>query len=99
MNLCLASINFGTFPINTAVTLTFESMADGSISTATGTSTGAGNLTLLAAALPSFVAGVRYKVTASHTWTGFECAIIQFGLVQDVDGIVTGAVNTVTACS
>jgi len=98
MNLCFASINLGTFPINTAVKLNFESMADGSVSSVTSTSTGAGNLTILAAALPSFVAGVRYKVTSSATWTGFTCAIIQFGLMQNASGIITGAVNTVTSC-
>lgn len=98
MNLCYASINFGTFPISTAVTLTFESMADGSIQTVTATSTIAGNLTILAAALPSFVAGVRYKVTASAAWTGFECAVIQFAIMQNASGIITGSVNTVTSC-
>jgi hypothetical protein len=99
MNLCLASVNFGTFPINTSVTLTFESMADGSVSTVTQTSTGAGNLTVLAANLPSFVAGVRYKVSANVTWTGIDCAIVEFGLVQGASGIVTGALNTLTVCS
>jgi hypothetical protein len=99
MNLCLTSVNFGTFPINTAVTLTFESLADGSVSKATGTSTGVGNLTIVAANLPSFVAGVRYKVSASHTWTGLTCAIVEFGLVQGASGIVTGAANVLTVCS
>lgn len=98
MNLCFASINFGTFPINTAVTLTFESTADGSIQSVTSTSSGAGNLTILAAALPSFVAGVRYKVSTSAAWTGFECAIIQFAIMQNVSGIITGAANTVAVC-
>jgi len=98
MNLCFASINFGTFPINTAVTLTFESMSDGSIHRITATSSGAGNLTILAATLPSFVAGVRYKVSASVTWTGFECAVIQFAIMQDASGIITGSANTVAVC-
>jgi hypothetical protein len=99
MNLCLTSVNFGTFPINTAVTLTFESLADGSVSKATGTSTGVGNLTILAANLPSFVAGVRYKVSANVTWTGLTCAIVEFGLVQGASGIVTGAANVLTVCN
>jgi len=98
MNLCFASINFGTFPINTSVTLTFESMSDGSIHRITATSSGAGNLTVLAAALPSFVAGVRYKVTASAAWTGFECAIIQFAIMQNANGIITGSANTIAVC-
>ena len=98
MNLCFASINFGTFPINTAVTLTFESMADGSIQPITATSNGSGNLTVSAAALPDFLPKVRYKVTASHTWTGFTCAIIEFQMFNGVGGIITGAVNTVTSC-
>ena len=99
MNLCLTSVNFGTFPVSTSVTLTFESLADGSISTVTQTSTGAGNLTILAAALPSFVAGVRYKVSANVTWTGIACAIVEFGLVQGASGIVTNAANVLTVCS
>ena len=99
MNLCLTSVNFGTFPISTSVTLTFESLADGSVSTVTQTSTGAGNLTILAAALPYFVAGVRYKVTSSVTWTGITCAIVEFGLVQGASGIVTNAANVLTVCS
>jgi hypothetical protein len=41
---------------------------------------------------------VRYKVTASHTWTGFTCAIIEFQMFNGVGGIITGAVNTVTSC-
>lgn len=98
MNLCFASINFGTFLINTAVTLTFESMADGSIQSVTSTSSGVGNLTILAAALPSFVAGVRYKVTSSATWTGYTCAIIEFAIMQNASGIITGSVNTVISC-
>jgi hypothetical protein len=99
MNLCLTSVNFGTFPINTAVTLTFESLADGSVSTVTQTSLNTGNLTILAAALPSFVAGVRYKVSANVTWTGIDCAIVEFGLVQGASGIVTGAANVLTVCN
>jgi hypothetical protein len=99
MNLCLASVNFGTFPISTSVTLTFESLADGSISTVTQTSTNVGNLTILAANLPSFVAGVRYKVNANVTWTGITCAIVEFGLVQGASGIVTNAANALTVCS
>ena len=99
MNLCLASVNFGTFPVSTSVTLTFESLADGSISTVTQTSTNVGNLTILAAALPSFVAGVRYKVSANVTWTGITCAIVEFGLVQNASGIVTNAANVLTVCS
>lgn len=98
MNLCFASINFGAFPVSTSVTLTFDNMADGSVSTVTATSTIAGNLTILSAALPSFIAGVRYRVTASETWTGFTCAIIQFAIMQNASGIITGSLDTVTAC-
>ena len=99
MNLCLTSVNFGTFPVSTSVTLTFESLADGSVSTVTQTSLNTGNLTILAADLPYFVAGVRYKVNANVTWTGITCAIVEFGLVQGASGIVTGAANVLTVCS
>ncbi len=99
MNLCLTSVNFGTFPVSTSVTLTFESMADGAPLIATGTSSNTGNLTLLAAELPDFLPKVRYKVTSNVTWTGITCAIIEFEMIQGASGIVTGAANVLTVCS
>jgi len=102
MNVCFDDITITGLPNSTATVVTFENKADGSTSTASGTTNGSGELNLLSANLPDFIAGVYYKVTFDQTWTLdsviISCAIISFEIVTDSSGIVTGASETVTEC-
>jgi len=99
MNLCMASLSTSGLPNNTSVTLTFESLADGATLIASGTTNGSGVLTIAAASLPDFIAGVTYKLTPSATWTVGECATVTFQYFTGSSGIITGATNTITECN
>ncbi len=100
MTACFDDVTFGQFP-NGVVNLTFVSTADGSVSFATGTASG-GDLTVIAADLPSFVNGVAYKVTASEEWTldstVRSCVSIRFVMKNSVGGIISGTSEVVEAC-
>jgi hypothetical protein len=99
MNLCMASLTTSGLPNSTAVTLTFESLADGATLIASGTTNGSGVLTIAAANLPDFIAGVTYKLTPSQTWTMGECATVTFQYFGGPTGFITGEANTIEECS
>lgn len=97
MNLCMISLTMNDLPPSVDIELTFESLADGAILIADSTSDGAGVLTITT--IPSFIAGVTYKMTASETWGGGSCAFVQFRYFQGPSGIITGTENTITPCN
>ncbi len=102
MNVCFDDITITGLPNSTAVVLSFENMADGSLSTASGTTNGSGELNILAADAPDFISGVNYKLTTDQTWTldstVISCAIIDFRIITDSGVVVTGASVTVEQC-
>jgi hypothetical protein len=98
MNVCFSDFTVNDLPNSVAVVVEFESMADNSKRTASGTTDGSGNLTITSANMPDFIAGVSYRMTFDRTWDTGECGIIDFEFVQDSDGIVTGASVTVEEC-
>lgn len=101
MNICFTKITITGLPNSTTVNLTFTNTADESISTASGTTDGSGNLAITTNA-PDFIAGVNYKLETDETWTldstTVNCAIIRFEIKTDSSGVVTGANETVTKC-
>ena len=99
MNICMDTLTTTGLPNSTAVTLTFESLADGATLIASGTTNGSGVLTIAAADLPDFIAGVTYKLTPSAEWDEGECATVKFIYMTDSSGIMTGTDNTVTPCN
>ena len=102
MNICFDDITFTGLPNTTATVVTFENMADNSLSTASGTTDGSGELNIVSTDAPDFIAGVNYKVTIDQTWTldsvVVTCAIIDFSIVTNKDGVVTGASVVVAEC-
>jgi len=102
MNICFNDFTVTGLPNSTSVIVSFENMADGSKSTASGTTDGSGNLTISSADMPDFIAGVKYKIKTDETWTldstVVNCAIIDFSIITDSGAVVTGASVVVVEC-
>lgn len=104
MNICFNDFNITGLPNSTDIEVTFTNTADNpeSISTATGTTSSSGVLRIPSADMPDFIAGVHYKVETSQTWTldstVVSCAVIDFSIMTDKDGVKTGESVTVLKC-
>lgn len=102
MNICFDDFTVTGLPNSTATVLTFTNTADESISTASGTTNGSGVLNITSANAPDFISGVSYKMTTDQTWTldstVVNCAIIDFSIMTDKDGVIQGASVVVEEC-
>ena len=102
MNVCFDDFTVTGLPNSTDTVLTFTNTADESISTASGTTNGSGELNILAANMPDLIAGVAYKLESDQTWTldstVVSCAIIEFSIITDSGGVKTGESVTVVKC-
>jgi hypothetical protein len=102
MNICFDDFTVTGLLNSTLTVLTFTNTADESISTATGTTNGSGELNIVAANMPDLIAGVAYKLETDQTWTldstVISCAIVEFSIMTDKDGVKTGDSITVVEC-
>ncbi len=103
MNICFDDFTVTGLPNSTATVLTFTNTSDESISTASGTTDGSGELNITAANMPDLIAGVDYKLESDQTWTlnssTVSCAIVSFEIMTDKDGVKTGESVVVIKCS
>jgi len=96
MKLCFNSFTVDGLNPSEAVELRFENKADNAILYANGTTDGNGTLTIAVADMPSFVAGVHYRLTSpSYDW----CYIVTFEHRITATGWVTGTDETLTPCN
>ena len=103
MNICYAKFTVTGLPVTTATEITFTNTADGSISKASGTTDGGGDLTITQPDMPDVIAGVNYKMELDQTWTldatTINCAIITFEIISDKDGVLSTVNSIVVKCA